>query len=779
VDLYNSQTFLTQVGDFALMDNNAQNVGVDVGYGIFVSGVLPVYPCAWSRAYLGFVEPAEITTQADVGLFAAEMSSDELQLVKMPISPEEYLLLENRQVDLDDDHFSGLRADSATNVILGPVDKDVNYNREYDWLLPGSGILIWHVDEKVAYLDYDYDGLNNFWDNDLQIDKDRRFVTIKEADGIIDFGGDYYTGFGQKEDMFRKGNNTALTPHTFPSSESRNGSDTHIWITDIGISDTLMTLDISQGWVQYGFPQKFIPETGVSSLVSARGGLQIFASSGGLIHAWDAGGSGLFPHSDSVEIMLFDSTLTTLPLAIFAEDDSDFVGPPSLGDLNGDDTLEVVSATVDGRIYAWHPYDRDMDGRADVVDGFPVDLEDEISVAPIIANFDSVESTLEIFVATKNLTVFRAIVTSHSGEVIHSSTYEGPISGLATTGDYRINFMMRNAVWYPVICIWNMYMGASSECLESSYSFGPIVAGDIDRDGDVDAVWCAGVGGYPVLVFSDVKLGGSSLSVPLDYEPASNPVLGDIDKDGYLEIILASSDKILAYNFNGTPVSDFPVTISHPGGPADLIESSPILGDVDGDGYPDIIVGTKNKQILAYNKDGRMVDGFPLPVGGPVTSSPILMNLDKDADVELLVASDDGFIYAWDLPGEYEEEDLPWVMYGHDAGHTNHLPKKSMQPVPPVAGDLLPASMAFNYPNPTEDQTRIRYYLKEDAEVNIRVYDLSGMLVDEFPGPGTGRTFNEHPWDCSKLASGVYMCRVEAKSARESQTVFFKMAIVK
>jgi hypothetical protein len=779
-DLYNSESFMTQVGDFALMDNNAQNVGVDVGYGVYVSGVLPVYPCAWSRAYLGFVEPVQIINQGDVELFAEEMLTDRLQLIKIPISPQEYFLLENRQVDLDGDHFSGLRADSATNVVLGPVDGELNYNREYDWLLPGSGILIWHVDEEVAYWDYDNDGFNNFWDNDLQCDKDRRFITIVEADGIIDFGGDYYTGFGQKEDMFYKGNNTSLTPNTFPSSKSRNGSDTHIWITEVGYSDTLMTLDISQDWFQHGFPQKFIPEKGVSSLVSTKGGLRIFASSGRFIHAWDAGGSSVIPHSDSVEIMQYDSTLVRLSLAIFAEDDSDFVGPPSLGDLNGDDTLEVVAATVDGKIYAWHPYDRNSDRRADMVNGFPVDLKDKISVAPIIANFDSTESTLEIFVATAGiLSDPKTIVIAHPGSVIYSSTSEGLVEALATTGDFETNFMMISSSAFTDVCIWNIYDGLSHQCMQGSHGYGPMVVGDIDRDDDLDVIFRSRTP-HSGLMASDLKLGGSGFFVSMDDSLVSGPVLGDIDKDGYLEIIVTSCDKIFAYNFNGTLISDFPVTVSHPGGCTDLIRSSPILGDVNGDSYPDIIVGMKNKQILAYNKDGRMVDGFPLPVGGAVTSSPILMNLDKDLDVELLAATDDGFIYAWDLSGTYDgEASFPWVMFGHDAGHTNYSPKEDLPPVPSVAGDLLPANMAFNYPNPTKGQTKIRYYLKEDARVGIRIYDLSGMLVDEFAGPGTGQTHNEYVWDCSKFASGVYLCRLEAKSATENQVVFFKMAIVK
>jgi hypothetical protein len=96
-----------------------------------------------------------------------------------------------------------------------------------------------------------------------------------------------------------------------------------------------------------------------------------------------------------------------------------------------------------------------------------------------------------------------------------------------------------------------------------------------------------------------------------------------------------------------------------------------------------------------------------------------------------------------------------------------------------VAGDLLPENMAFNYPNPAKEHTKIRYFLKQDAEVIIRIYDISGMLVDEFNGHGEGETHNELLWDCYRFASGVYLCRVEAKSENEKQVVFFKMAVVK
>jgi M6 family metalloprotease-like protein len=786
VDLYSTNPdnfFMTQVGDFSLMDNNAQNIGVDVGYGVYVSGVLPVYPDGWSRAYLGFVEPVEIKNENDIKLFAAEKLTNQLQLIKIPISPEEYFLIENRQQDIDGDYFSGLRADSFTNVILGPIDTlTMKYNREYDWLLPGSGILIWHVDEGVAYLDYDTNGVNNFWDNDLQWEKDRRFLTIVEADGIIDFGGDYYTGYGTKEDMFYKGNNTEFKPNSFPSSKSRNKSDTHIWVTNIGLSDTVMNLDISQDWQQAGFPQKIFPETNINSLVYADvnndGNPEVFASSDNRICAWDSGGTKLIPNDSLFGTIELNGDTTYLPLAIFAEDDSAFFGPPSLGDLNGDDTLEVVAATVDGKIYAWHPYDRNEDGTADIVSGFPVELGDRVSMMPVVANFDTSHSDLEIWVGGENGLVK---VFDKNGILKFEKNYQEKVMGLAMGDmlgslfilkeDKNKGYITKESFTNPPIppVYW-----AEIQAADNSTP----VTGDINRDGNIEVMLVSGDGKIYAWDSNLNPLTGFPVATNINMIRA-NPVLGDLDKDGYLDIVVAYQDKIFALNFNGTPLSNFPVTVSHPGGPVDLINSSPVLGDVDGDGYPDIIVGTKNKQVLAYNKDGKMVDGFPLPVDGVVTSSPILLNLDKDVNAELLTASDDGFLYAWELPGDYKQESFPWVMFGYDAGHTNHFPKESLPPIPSVAGELLPESMAFNYPNPAKEQTKIRYFLKQDADVNIRVYDLSGMLVDEFSGPGLGKTHNERLWDCSRFASGVYLCRVEAKSENEKKVVFFKMAVVK
>ncbi|MFH0930881.1 MAG: immune inhibitor A domain-containing protein, partial [Candidatus Zixiibacteriota bacterium] len=369
-DFYNTRTFTTQIGDFSLMDNNALDVGIELdSCRSSVSGLLPVYPDAWGKAYLGYIQPVEILNQNDVQLYASELlSSGDTQTVMVPINSEEYFLIENRQIDIDELPIN-LLADSTTGVVLGPVNNSKQPNREYDFLLPGSGILIWHIDEGVAYLDYNNNGIDNFTDNALQCDKDRRFITLEEADGVIDFGGNYYTGYGLQEDMYYLGNNSNFTPYTFPSSRSNNRSETHIYVTNIGRQDTVMSFNVKNDIFLSGWPQRIKPGSDNSSLVygdlDGDGKDEILTASGKLIYAWRTDGSKFILNSDSIRILGLDNKYHYYPLAIFAEADTTISATPSLGDLDGDGKLEVAAGDLNGKLYIWKS-DRYSDGRADL-----------------------------------------------------------------------------------------------------------------------------------------------------------------------------------------------------------------------------------------------------------------------------------------------------------------------------------------------------------------------------------------------------------------------------
>ena len=177
VDLYDTRTFMTQVGDFSLMDNMGRGTAAEIYFGEaksfhYVLDVLPVFPDAWSRAYLGFADVVEISNANNQEVWAAELETDMPQILKVPISDQEYFLIENRQFDSDRDDSTNLRVDNLTGIILGPAPADADdpryLTRDYDFFLPGAGILIWHIDETRAYLDYVGDGVNNFYDNTLQ-----------------------------------------------------------------------------------------------------------------------------------------------------------------------------------------------------------------------------------------------------------------------------------------------------------------------------------------------------------------------------------------------------------------------------------------------------------------------------------------------------------------------------------------------------------------------------------------------------------------------------------
>lgn len=784
-DFYNTRTFTTQIGDFSLMDNNAADVGIDLeGNRAPASGLLPVYPDAWGKAYLGFTVPVEMSNQNNVQLYASEILEDtSVQTVKIPVNSEEYFLVENRQTNIDNDlNTPFLLADSVTGVILGPVDSQKHLNREYDNLLPGSGILIWHIDEGVAYLDYDNDGVDNFAENELQWDKDRRFITLEEADGFVDFGGNYYAGYGSQEDMYYLGNNSNFTPYTFPSSRSNNRSETHIYVTNVGPIRTVMSFNVKNDISLAGWPQRIISSSGNSSLVygdlNGDGKEEVLTTSGKYIFAWKTDGSKFIPNSDRDSVLGLDGKYTYKPLAIFAETDTTIVGTPSLGDLDGDGKLEVVAGDLSGKIYVWKYSDGNSDGRADLLSAFPVRIGDQISMTSVISHFTGDTTHSEIFAGTND---GNWAVVNGNGVKIESGNYSEKITGLATTNVNDVNFILTEDSQRGCL-----RRSDSSGCIAQIPSIDnfPPVAGDINRDNKLEVVVLSGdgkiyawdlaghlVSGFPVLV-GDIK---------------SAPVLGDIDGDGYLEIVFCGDNKIYAYNYNGIISTNFPVVLDR-AGTAGPIYSAPILGDLDGDGKAEILVGLGNGQVAAFHGDGSRFTSFPLALSSGIVSSGIILNDSVQMSGgnviymkrDLFFKTGDGLVYGFsmDVTNRDGQEKTPWLMYGYNAGHINSVPS-DLLPVVPVYADLMPDKSVYNYPNPAKDETTIRYFLSRDAQVDIKIYDLSGDLVAQANQSGKANTENEYKWDCSKYASGVYLCRVEAKSDNGKNVVFCKVALLK
>ena len=87
-DLFDTKTGVTAIGRFGLMD----------GQGIFsFSGVFPPEPSAWEKYWLGWIAPIPVPVGTSVLQLPAVSVAD--TVYRVPIGPQEYYLVENRNRD--------------------------------------------------------------------------------------------------------------------------------------------------------------------------------------------------------------------------------------------------------------------------------------------------------------------------------------------------------------------------------------------------------------------------------------------------------------------------------------------------------------------------------------------------------------------------------------------------------------------------------------------------------------------------------------------------------
>jgi len=191
IDTDNNGKLDSQVGKWCLM-----------AYGIWAgspTGSQPTHPSAWCKKRLWispgsppFSEIYQIETNFTKSLYKGDAGAGE------------YFLFENRQK-------------------VG-----------FDSSLPGSGLLIWHIDGSIA------DNESRITSNDINISLTHPGIDLEEADRTP-----AYLNEGDTGDPFYEGNNTEFTVNTNPSSKRYDGSDSGIAITGISVSGPIMYLRVA------------------------------------------------------------------------------------------------------------------------------------------------------------------------------------------------------------------------------------------------------------------------------------------------------------------------------------------------------------------------------------------------------------------------------------------------------------------------------------------------------------------------------------------------------
>lgn len=254
-----------------------------------------------------------------------------------------------------------------------------------------------------------------------------------------------------------------------------------------------------------------------------------------------------------------------------------------------------------------------------------------------------------------------------------------------------------------------IYDNDGTEIGRSSSNFGVISSpaiGDLNRDGELEIVVGTSDGTLKVL-----KKDGSSFSpawpvtLPGRSTPLvrgmrndvdSSPALGDLDGDGFPEIVVLSDHGIVyAYDRNGQPLLGFPFIAPANTFPPGITEAlnfaSPIIADIDGDGHLDIIAAMSNARVYGLRADGTPLPGFPLVFppgtqpdararfGDDILSTPAVGDVDGDGLLELAVAFYSGpekesRLYVFDLLGSAREHALQWPTFHGNPLRTGYYP---------------------------------------------------------------------------------------------------------
>ncbi|MDB5686552.1 MAG: family metalloprotease protein [Rhizorhabdus sp.] len=185
-DLYDTDGSSEGIGNWCLMGAGSWGGG----------GNKPVHPSAWCKANQGWVSVDNRTANGNVAVQDVKASHKVQRLWKDGAPGKEYFLVENRQATGD-----------------------------FDVSLPGSGLLIWHVDENQTSNKDE----NHYW------------VALMQADGKRDMelnqnrgdGGDCYPGTS---------NNTSFNNSSTPNSKSYAGASTCVAVTGIPAPAAVMNV---------------------------------------------------------------------------------------------------------------------------------------------------------------------------------------------------------------------------------------------------------------------------------------------------------------------------------------------------------------------------------------------------------------------------------------------------------------------------------------------------------------------------------------------------------
>ena len=322
---------------------------------------------------------------------------------------------------------------------------------------------------------------------------------------------------------------------------------------------------------------------------------------------------------------------------------------PAYADLDGDGRKEVLLSTYGSNLYsvinAWRE-------NGSPLPGWPVTASDvKVPRTPAIGDIDG-DGDLEVVVGSEN---GRVAAWHHDGRMV--TGFPRQPSADVNSGDGNIfrGVVLANLDDDPALEIivpmitglthvlkgdgarlsgWPKYLGM--------FEWTAAAVGDLDRDGRVEIVNRQPNG------FSVVRRDGTPLccwaSSTLNPGTYISPAVADLASSGYPWVVdVDAYGYVSAYSSTGARMWLSPVSVP-------FSDSGLAIGDLDGSGLK-IFVGDETGRLYGIDAFGFMLPGWPVRVNDQVSGAPLILDLDGDGRQDVLSASREGGIYGWDISG--------------------------------------------------------------------------------------------------------------------------------
>ncbi len=303
-------------------------------------------------------------------------------------------------------------------------------------------------------------------------------------------------------------------------------------------------------------------------------------------------------------------------------------------------------------------------------------------------------------------------------------------------------------------------VNSSPEKQKVTASNSKAVIGDYDNDGDPDVLLSAQ---GSASIFNNNR--GEIAEQKLNLNGAESVTWADYDGDGDLDIIVSGGDsKILS---NNTAIKN--TAPSTPGGVlASVIQDTVKLS------WDAAMDAQTPSRSLTYN----------VRIGtGPGMSDILSANADI-ATGKLRIQSNGNAGYKTSM----KIQGLPngtyyWQVQSVDNGFLGSAFSEEEQfevsssPVSNQYENDIPASteLSQNYPNPFNPATTISYAIEKQGKVSLKVYDITGRLVQTLVDERKSAGKYTVSFDAANLASGLYLYRLQT----EGSVLIRKMTLIK